>query len=69
MIYDTLQNYGDVLEVKDIQEILKVGKNQAYALVSNGEIKSIKLGKVYKIPKLYLLEFLYGTSVGKGAIA
>ena len=44
-------SYSDVLSVKQLCEILDIGKNTAYKLLQSGEIKSIKIGKVYKIPK------------------
>lgn len=51
-------SYPDILSVKQLCEILGIGKNTAYRLLQSGEIKSIKIGKVYKIPKKYLKEFL-----------
>ena len=51
-------SYPDILSVKQLCEILDIGKNTAYRLLQSGEIKSIKIGKVYKIPKKYLKEFL-----------
>ena len=51
-------SYPDVLSVKQLCEVLDIGKNTAYRLLQSGEIKSIKIGKVYKIPKKYLKEFL-----------
>ena len=44
-------SYPDILSVKQLCEILDIGKNTAYRLLQSGEIKSIKIGKVYKIPK------------------
>lgn len=44
-------SYPDILSVKQLCEILDIGKNTAYRLLQGGEIKSIKIGKVYKIPK------------------
>ena len=44
-------SYPDVLSVKQLCEILNIGKNTAYKLLQSGEIKNIKIGKVYKIPK------------------
>ena len=41
----------DILSEKQLCEVLNIGKNTAYRLLQNGEIKSIKIGKVYKIPK------------------
>lgn len=54
-----LKNYNDVLQPTDIQEILMIGRNTAYHYLSKGLIKSIKIAGKYRIPKLYLLEFIY----------
>lgn len=51
-------SYPDVLSVKQLCEMLDIGKNTAYKLLQSGEIKSIKIGKVYKIPKKYLKEYI-----------
>lgn len=53
-----LNKYKDILSVKELCEILGIGKNTAYRLLKNGEIKSIRIGNKYKIPKEYLLEYL-----------
>ncbi len=53
-----LNKYKDILTVKDLCEILGIGKNTAYRLLQNGEIKSIRIGNKYKIPKEYLLEYI-----------
>ena len=53
-----LNKYKDILTVKDLCEILGIGKNTAYRLLKNGEIKSIRIGNKNKIPKEYLLEYL-----------
>ena len=44
-------SYTDILSVKQLCEILCIGKNTAYRLLKSGEIRSIKIGKIYKIPK------------------
>ena len=60
-IYKTMfKDYPDVLEVKQIQEMLKIGRHQAYSLIISGKIYGIKVGKAYKIPKVKLIEFLIG---------
>ena len=38
-------SYPDILSVKQLCEILGIGKNTAYRLLQGGEIKSIKLGR------------------------
>ena len=55
-------SYPDVLSVKQLCEILDIGKNTAYRLLQSGEIKSIKIGKVYKIPKKSLKDYIIKNS-------
>lgn len=54
-----LMDYNDVLRPEEVQEILRTGRNSVYALLKNGEIKSLMIGGKYRIPKLYLLEYIY----------
>ena len=51
-------SYPDILSVKQLCEILCIGKNTAYRLLQSGEIRSVKIGKVYKIPKKCLKEYI-----------
>jgi excisionase family DNA binding protein len=55
---NTLDDYNDILLPEDLQEILQVGRNTIYAYLKLGVIKSIKIGKKYRIPKKCLIEFL-----------
>ncbi len=52
------RKYRDILTVKELCEVLCIGKNTAYKLLKSGEIKSVRIGKVYKIPKIYVIEYL-----------
>ena len=45
------ENYNDVVTINEVMEMLKVGKNTAWRLVHNGEIKAFNIGKSVKIPK------------------
>lgn len=53
-----LESYRDVLTVKELAEVLRIGKNAAYALVRNREIMSVRIGKRYLVPKKKVVEFL-----------
>jgi len=47
-----------VLSAKQPYAILDIGKNTAYKLLQSGDIKSIKIGKVYKkCLKEYITKF------------
>ncbi len=54
-----LFKYDDVLKPKDLQSILHIGRSSVYRLLDEGKIKSIKIGNAYRIPKMYLVEFMY----------
>jgi excisionase family DNA binding protein len=55
---DMLNEYPDILTVEQVCEILNVGKNLVYGLLHSGAIKSIKVGAKYRIPKLWVLDYL-----------
>lgn len=54
-----LSEYNDILLPEDVQKILKTGRNTVYTYLAEGKIKSLRIGGKYRIPKLYLLEFIY----------
>lgn len=57
-------NCKDLLTVKEVKEILNIGSTLTYRLITKGEIKSIKVGKSIKIPKIFLEEYLNNIMVG-----
>lgn len=52
------KEYKDVVGVLDLCKMLSIGKNTAYKLLNSGEIKSVKVGKVHKIPKQNIIDYL-----------
>ena len=53
-----LNKYSDILTVEELCEVLRIGKTTAYKLLKNKDIKSIKIGKIYKIPKKSVRKYL-----------
>ena len=51
-------NYPDVVSINELMDMLNIGKNTAYGLLQSGTLKSIKIGKQYRIPKHFILEYL-----------
>ena len=47
-----------VLQVKDLQKVLSVSHNTAYALIRSGAIRSIRVGRKYIIPKDAVINYL-----------
>lgn len=52
------EEYSDIVSVEELMRMLRIGKNKAYELVQTGKIKSVRIGQIYKIPKLEIIEFL-----------
>mgnify|MGYP005755879815 CR=1 FL=1 len=47
-----------VLRIDELMPVLKIGRNAAYALVRSGQIKALRIGNSYRIPRSELLRFL-----------
>lgn len=47
-----------VLHVKDLTSLLSVSHNTAYQLVRSGQIRSIRIGRTYRIPRDAVAEYL-----------
>ena len=56
------KNYPDVVTVEQLQEMLGIGKNTAYTLLKNKKIRSIRIGRLHKIPKENIINY-FKTSV------
>lgn len=55
---DSLRKYDDVLTINDLMDYLAIGKNTAYNLIRQGDIKSFRIGRNYKIPKQAVIEYI-----------
>lgn len=47
-----------VLSVEEMAKILRIGRNTAYGLVQAGQVRSIRVGRVIRIPREALWEYL-----------
>ena len=54
----SFENLPLVLHVKDLAKVLSISQNTAYALVRSGQIRSIRTGRTYRIPKYAVIEYL-----------
>ena len=59
-IYKTMfKDYPEVVNVEQMCEMLGgMSTKTAYRLLRSGSIKSILTGRRYRIPKVYILEYL-----------
>lgn len=55
---EIFKDYPDVVSVEQLMEMLQIGQVLAYKLVKSGAIKSRKVGREYKIPKINVIAYL-----------
>ena len=53
-----LKNYPDVLNIKQMCEILGISLKTGYTLIQENKIECLKVGRSYRIPKPFLLYYL-----------
>jgi excisionase family DNA binding protein len=50
----------EVLKVEEAAALMRVTKNTAYELIAKGEIPSVRLGRLIRVPRRALLAMLEG---------
>ena len=51
--------YPDVVNIHQMCEMLGgISTKTGYALLKNNQIKSMKIGRTYRIPKIHIFEYL-----------
>lgn len=53
-----LESYQDVLDIKDMCKVLRIGRKTAYRLLQDGQIPYRKIGRNYKIRKDAVITYL-----------
>lgn len=56
------QELPPVLKVENVAAFLSIGRNTAYELIRSGQIRCIRIGTIYRIPKDALIEFIEKSS-------
>ena len=54
--------YNDVVTIDELAEMLGIGRNNAYLLLRNNDIKSFKNGRSWKVPKLAVIDYVMKSS-------
>jgi excisionase family DNA binding protein len=54
----TLFGYPDLLDTKQVQQVLGLGRSIVYMLIRNGEIRHMKIHGKIRIPRRYLVEYI-----------
>ena len=53
-----LEQYDEILTTDEAAEALKVGYNGLYELLNSGKLKGYRQGRVWRIPKLAVQEYI-----------
>ena len=52
------ENYPDIVSVETLMEMLHIGKSSVYYLLKTNQIKHVRVGKKYIIPKKAVIDFI-----------
>ena len=58
MSKEIFAEYDEILSIEDVMEILHIGKNSVYSLFKSNEIRNIRVGKRYIVPKQSVINFI-----------
>lgn len=47
-----------LMTLEELCDALMIGKNAAYRLLKEGKIKAFRIGRIWKIPRSSLMEYL-----------
>ena len=54
------RRYPDALTPSQVQEMLGVGQRMTYGLLREGKISSVRMGRLYRVPKVAVIDYLCG---------
>lgn len=50
--------YPDALTPQQVQEMLGIGQRMTYSLLREGKIRSVRMGRLYRVPKVAVIDYL-----------
>lgn len=56
---EIFKGFPDIVSRHEMEKMLGVGRNQSLSLLQNKKIKSMRVGNRYKIPKSYVIQYIY----------
>ena len=59
------KEYPDVLDVKQVSQVLGVSTKTVYRLLREGTIDSLKIGREFRVPKVNVMRYvkIFNTSI------
>jgi len=58
------KEYPDILDVKQVSEVLGISTKTVYKLIKDGSLSSLKVGREFRVSKVILMKYMkvLGTS-------
>jgi excisionase family DNA binding protein len=56
------REYPDALTPGQVRQMLGIGQRMTYRLLRGGEIASVRMGKLYRVPKVAVIDYLCGSA-------
>ena len=53
-----MMDNNEIMQIEEVMEYLNIGKNTMYGLLKSGELNAFKIGKVWKIPKASVEDYV-----------
>ena len=53
------RGYPDALSQEQVRQMLGTGSRLAYRLLRTGAIPSVRMGRLYRVPKTAVIDYLY----------
>ena len=53
-----LKDYPDVMNIEQVCEVLGVSTKTGYRILREGKLRSLKIGRAYRVPKAHLFTYL-----------
>ena len=53
-----MMDNNEIMQIEEVMEYLNIGKNTMYGLLKSGELNAFKIGKVWKIPKASVKDYV-----------
>ena len=55
------RGYPDAPSPEQVRQILGIGSRLAYRLLRTGAIPSVRMGRLYRVPKTAVIDYLYAS--------
>lgn len=53
----------ELLTFEELCDTLMIGRSTAYKLLQSGELKAFRIGRIWKIPKIGVIEYLQSKKI------